>query len=77
LVQILLFLFKNGIVFNFVIYGSKKGKTADFSPSSFLLFLDPESALGSGINIPDPQHCFEANTRVADPDPDPHGSALI
>jgi hypothetical protein len=34
-----------------------------FSPLSLLLFLDPRSGMGknpdpgSGINIPDPQHC--------------------
>ncbi len=40
-----------------------------FSPLSFVLFLDPGSGMGknqdpgSGINIPDPQHC------LLDPDP--------
>jgi hypothetical protein len=35
-----------------------------FSPSLLLLFLDPGSGMGknqdpkSGINIPDPQHCY-------------------
>ncbi len=35
-----------------------------FSPLSLLLFLDPGSGMGknqdpgSGINIPDPQHCW-------------------
>jgi hypothetical protein len=43
---------------------TKKGLTTNFfHPSLLLLFLDPGSGmgknqdLGSGINIPDPQHC--------------------
>jgi hypothetical protein len=38
-----------------------------FHPSLLLLFLDPGSGMGknpdpgSGINIPDPQHCFFFN----------------
>jgi hypothetical protein len=55
------------IIFNFVIFvATKKGRTTNFfHPSLLLLFLDPRSGIdknqdpGSGINIPDPQHCFE------------------
>jgi hypothetical protein len=44
-------------MFNYVKFvTTKKGMTTNFfSPSLLLLFLDP----GSGINIPDPQHCSE------------------
>jgi hypothetical protein len=56
--------FKNKIIYNFVKFmATKKGmKTNFFHPSLLLLFLDPGSGmgknqdLGSGINIPDPQH---------------------
>jgi hypothetical protein len=44
--------------------GSATGMTTkNFNPSLLLLFLDPGSGMGknqdpgSGINIPDPQHC--------------------
>jgi hypothetical protein len=51
-----------------------------FHPFLLFLFLDPLSGSrdpgsemgkksGSGINIPDPQHCLLGNTSVADPDP--------
>jgi hypothetical protein len=48
------------------ICGYKKGMTTNFffHLSLLLLFLDPGSGLGknqdpgSGINIPDPQHCY-------------------
>jgi hypothetical protein len=49
-----------------IFVATKKGWTTNiFShPSLLLLFLDPGSGIrdgrksGSGINIPDPQHCF-------------------
>ncbi len=42
-------------IFGIVSLATKKGMTMNFfHPSLLLLFLDQ----GSGINIPDPQHCF-------------------
>ncbi len=41
-----------------------------FHPSFLLLFVDPGSGMGknqdpgSGINIPDPQHCFQSGGKV-------------
>jgi hypothetical protein len=61
--------FKNKLIFNFVKFvATKKGMTTIFSPLSFVAVFgsgirDPGSGmcknqdLGSGINIPDPQHC--------------------
>ncbi len=59
--------FKNKIVQFCEIYGSKKKiwEQIFFHPCISLLFLDPGSEIrdpgwvksGSGINIPDPQHC--------------------
>ena len=69
--------FKNKIIFNFVKFvATKKGLTTNFfHPSLLLLFLDPGSEIrdpgsgmgknqdpGSGINIPDSQHWFLAET---------------
>ncbi len=47
--------FKNKIIFNFVkfVAAKKIWQQIFFHTSLLLLFLDP----GSGINIPDPQHC--------------------
>ena len=58
--------FKNKIIFNYVkLVATKKDVTATFfHPSFLLLFLDPGSGMGknqdpgSGINIPEPQHCL-------------------
>ncbi len=58
--------FKNKIIFNFVKFvATKIGMTTIFfHPSLLLLFLDPGSGMGknqdagSGINIPNPQHCY-------------------
>jgi hypothetical protein len=54
-------LFKNKIIFKFIIFlATKYGWTKTFSPSSFGAFVGSESRdpdRGSGINIPDPQHC--------------------
>jgi hypothetical protein len=55
--------FKNKIIFSFVKFvATKKGMTKlFFHPSLLLRLLDPGSGMGkksgSGINIPDPQHC--------------------
>ncbi len=58
--------YKNKIILNFVKFmATKKGMAINFfSPLSFIAgFLDPGSGMGknqdpgSGINIPDPQHC--------------------
>ncbi len=50
---------------------TKKGMTTNFfNPSLLLLFLDPGSGMGknqdpeSGINIPDPQHCFRCKKKT-------------
>jgi hypothetical protein len=66
-------MFKNKIIFNFVIFVTTKkvGPLIFFHPSLFLLFLDLGSEIRdqgygmdknqdpeSGINIPDPQQCF-------------------
>jgi hypothetical protein len=56
---------KNKIIFIFVKFvATKNGLTKKiFHPCLLLLFLDPGSGMGknqdpgSGINIPDPQHC--------------------
>jgi hypothetical protein len=66
---------KNKIIFNFVKFcGYKKGLTTNFfSPLSFVAVFgsgirDPGSGMGknqdpgSGINIPDPQHCLGSAT---------------
>ncbi len=49
------------MIFNFVKFiATKKIRQQIFCPSSFLL-LDPGYKMekaGSGINIPDPQHCL-------------------
>jgi hypothetical protein len=63
--------FKNKIIHNFVNFAAtKKGMTKNFlHPSLLLRFLDPGSEIrdpgsgmvkksGSGMNIPDPQHCL-------------------
>jgi hypothetical protein len=63
--------FKKKINYNFVKFMAiKKGMTTNFfSPLSFVAVLDPGTGIrdseigknqdpGSGINIPDPQHCL-------------------
>ncbi len=61
-----LYLFKNKIILNFVIFvATKEGRTTNFFPSGhLLLLLNPGFGIrdglksGSGITIPDPHHWF-------------------
>jgi hypothetical protein len=64
-------LFKNKIIYNFVIFvATKNEQQIFFHPSRWLLFLDPGSGMDqnqdpeSGINIPDPQHCEKQNVNI-------------
>ncbi len=63
-------------MFNFVKFvATKNGMTTNFfHPSLLLLFLDPGSGMGknqdpgSGIKIPDPQHCVGTVNSLSNPD---------
>ncbi len=65
--SIILYKLNNNIIFNFVIIvATIKGRTKFvFHHSLYLLFFDRDGQIsGSGINIPDPQHCFFKNLQI-------------
>ncbi len=57
-----LYLFKNKIIYNIMIFVATKNGSTKKIPPLFVLLLDPGSGMdenldpGSRINIPDPQH---------------------
>jgi hypothetical protein len=68
IILVFLYLLKNKIIYNFMIFvATKKGRTKIFFPVLFWCccwIRDPGSEMdknqdpGSGIKIPDPQHCI-------------------
>ncbi len=66
--------FKNKIIYNFVKFMATKKLWQLFfvHPCLLMRFLDPGSGMGknqdpgSGITIPEPQHCFFSDTRYCD-----------